>query len=54
MLAKTPLTSQIGIRLDGDDLEKLQQLAETLGLQASSLVRMWIKEKLREFERIKR
>jgi antitoxin component of RelBE/YafQ-DinJ toxin-antitoxin module len=50
MPTKPNLTTHFGIRIEAKDLKKIQAYAEELGLQPSGLVRMWIKEKLREIK----
>lgn len=41
-----PQKAQITFRLDPDDIQKLKKIAEEKGLSYTTLVRMWIKEKL--------
>lgn len=43
--AKKPKRA-IAIRLDPDDVAKIEAMAETKGLSYTALVRMWIKEHL--------
>ena len=50
MSATSNLKTQIGVRLNDNDLKRLQTHAEKLGLHTSTVIRMWIKEKLREIE----
>lgn len=42
-------TSVVSIRLDSIDLEKIKKLAKTKGLGHTTLIRMWIKERLGTF-----
>ncbi len=38
----------VAIRLDPDDIKSVERIAERKGLSYTSLLRMWIKEHLRE------
>ena len=42
------LTSVLTIRIEGEDFEQLAQRARELGIGASTLARMWIRERLRQ------
>jgi predicted DNA binding CopG/RHH family protein len=42
------LSSSMTVRLDPADLEVLGRIAAERGISSSTLVRMWIKERLRE------
>lgn len=42
------LTSVLTIRIDGDDFDQLVERAQELGTGASTLARMWIRERLRQ------
>ncbi|MGI8403503.1 MAG: CopG family antitoxin [Thermomicrobiales bacterium] len=42
------LTSVLTIRIDGDDFDQLAERAQELGIGASTLARMWIRERLRQ------
>ena len=39
-------TNVVSIRLDSFDLEKIKKLAKSKGLGHTTLIRMWIKERL--------
>lgn len=41
-----PQKTQVTFRLDPEDVKKLKKIADHKGLSYTSLVRMWIKEKL--------
>lgn len=41
-----PKKAQVTFRLDPADVKKLKEIAEDKGLSYTSLVRMWVKEKL--------
>jgi len=42
-----PLSSPLTVRLDSDDREALSRRAHDLGIGPSTLIRMWVKERLR-------
>ncbi len=42
------LTSVLTIRIEGEDFEQLAQRARELGIGASTLARMWIRQRLRQ------
>ena len=42
-------TSVVSIRLESIDLEKVKKLAKSKGLGHTTLIRMWIKERLGTF-----
>jgi len=42
------LKKAISMRLDVDTLEQLRQIADTKGIGYQTLIRMWIKERLRQ------
>lgn len=41
-----PKKAQVTFRLDPEDIKKLKKIAHDKGLSYTSLVRMWVKEKL--------
>lgn len=41
-------TEVVGLRLEKQDLEQIKKVARKLGMGYSTLLRVWIKEKLRE------
>jgi mRNA-degrading endonuclease RelE of RelBE toxin-antitoxin system len=43
-----PKTTVVGVRLEEGDVQQLKRLARRLGIGHSTLIRLWIKEKLRE------
>jgi hypothetical protein len=53
---KNPIAPKkvMSIRLDETDETKLKQLAETKGLPATTLARMWIKERLNNYKPLER
>lgn len=40
--------AQVTFRLDPKDMEKIKQIAEEKGLSYTTLIRMWVKEKILE------
>ncbi|MBI2040442.1 hypothetical protein HYT18_05230 [Candidatus Microgenomates bacterium] len=43
---RAPKTDTLTIRFESDDIQKLSQRADRLGIGPTTLVRMWIKERL--------
>lgn len=41
-----PRKTQVTFRLDADDVEKIKKVAERKGLSYTTLIRMWVKERL--------
>lgn len=41
-----PQKAQVTFRLDPEDVKKIKKIADDKGLSYTSLVRMWVKEKL--------
>ena len=50
---KRPPTQVVGLRLEKRDVEQIKRIAQQLGLGYSTLLRVWIKEKLRELSKAK-
>jgi hypothetical protein len=45
-IGKSHLHIIIPVRVSGEDWERLRKLAEGMGIGVSTLIRMWVKEKL--------
>lgn len=46
-----PLIHILGVRLDAKTIDRLAQLGDNMGIGPSTLVRMWVLEKLKSFSR---
>src|SRR3990172_10061719 len=46
-----PLIHILGVRLDAKTIDRLSQLGDEMGVGPSTLVRMWIMEKLKSFSK---
>jgi predicted DNA binding CopG/RHH family protein len=53
VVAKRPATEVVGLRLDKKDLEQIKRFSSKIGLGYSTLLRVWIKEKLLELQAAK-
>jgi len=53
VIAKRLPTEVIGLRLEKKDLEQIKRFSQKLGLGYSTLLRVWIKEKLLQLQAIK-
>jgi antitoxin component of RelBE/YafQ-DinJ toxin-antitoxin module len=52
--AKPRLSTGVTIRLDPDTLEKLRAVAQEHGIGPTTLIRMWVLERLRQNEKAPR
>ena len=44
---EAPIMEQVTFRLDHDDVEAIKDIAKDVGVGHTTLVRMWVKEKLK-------